>query len=85
MRGCLLIAGLVLSGLAGAAVGALELAVEAVDAAGRVDELLLAREEGVALRADLDAEIALGGAGRPLFAACAVNVDLLISRMNFWL
>ena len=39
--------------------------LEAVDAAGRVDQLLLAGEERMALRADLDAQLFLGRAGRP--------------------
>jgi hypothetical protein len=40
-------------------------ALEAVDAAGRVDQLLLAGEERMALGADLDAQLFLGRAGRP--------------------
>ena len=39
------------------------LPVEALDAAGGVDELLLAREERMARRADLDVDVLLGGAG----------------------
>ena len=41
------------------------LLLEAVDAAGRVDQLLLAGEERMALRADLDAQLFLGRAGGP--------------------
>ena len=50
---------------------------EALDAAGRVDQLLLAGEEGVALAADLDPQLLLGGAGRPGLAAGAVDQDLV--------
>src|SRR5262249_44733195 len=39
--------------------GALQAALEALDAAARVDELLLARVERVALRADLDVQLGL--------------------------
>ena len=53
---------------------------EALDAAGRVHELLLAGEEGVALAADLDAQLLLRGAGRPGLAAGAVDQDLVIAR-----
>src|SRR5919112_68691 len=57
--------------------------VEAVNAAGRVDELLLAGEERVAGRADFDAEVALARrARRPLLAAGAVDVDLVVVGMN---
>src|ERR1043166_2148088 len=43
--------------------GALQAALEALDAAARIDELLLARVERVALRADLDVELRLRRAG----------------------
>src|SRR5205823_1714419 len=59
--------------------------LEAVDAAGGVDQLLFAGEEGVALRADLDAQLFTGGAGGPGLAAGAVDGDILIFRVNFWL
>src|SRR5947209_9246605 len=55
---------------------------EAFDAAGRVDQLLLAGEERMALRADLDAQLFLGGAGRPRLAAGAVHLHLMILRMD---
>src|SRR5262245_10756141 len=48
---------------------------ETLDAAGGVDELLLAREEGMALAADLDAQLLLRGACRPGLAAGAVDQD----------
>src|SRR5437588_12689500 len=51
-------------GLAAAcAVGALQATLEALDAAARVHELLLARVERVALRADLDVQLGLRRAG----------------------
>src|SRR5882672_9830708 len=43
------------------ALGALEALLEALDAAARVHQLLLARVERVAVRADLDVEIRLRG------------------------
>src|SRR5919201_510994 len=45
-----------------AAAGPLEPALETLDTAARVDELLLARVERVAVRADLDVQLGLGGA-----------------------
>src|SRR5512133_279104 len=59
--------------------------LEAVDTAGRVDQLLLAREERVAFRADLDAEVALGRTGLPGFAARAVDLNRVVLRMDFCL
>src|SRR6266566_852704 len=49
-------------GAAGAA-GLLEPALEALDASARVDQLLLARVERVAVGADLDVQLGLRGAG----------------------
>src|SRR5262249_1858934 len=51
---------------------------EPLDAAGRVDELLLARQEGVAVAADLQPQLLLRGAGRPGRPARAVHGDLVI-------
>src|SRR5262245_58144944 len=51
----------------------LEAALEALDPAPRVDELLLARVEGVAVRADLDVQLRLRRTGLELVPACAVN------------
>src|SRR5262245_65331446 len=63
-----------------------ELPVEALDAAGRVDELLLAGEEGVAAGADLQAQVlALRGPRGPGGAAGAMHVDDLVVRMDPWL
>src|SRR5215471_6174616 len=47
--------------LLGGALGPLEPALEALHPAARVDELLLARVERVAVRADLDVELGLCG------------------------
>src|SRR5262249_38691538 len=51
---------------------------EALDSSRRVHQLLLAGEEGVALAADLDAQLLLGRAGRPGLAARVVDEDLVI-------
>src|SRR6478736_10123564 len=50
--------------------------VEALDATAGVYQLLLARVEGVALGAQLDAELAHGGAGHELVAARALDLAL---------
>ena len=55
-------------------------ALEALDPATGVDQLLLARVEGVALRAELDAEARDRGAGRELVAAGAVHACTRRSR-----
>src|SRR5207247_4087057 len=56
--------------------------LEAIDSACRVDQLLLACEEWMALRADLDAQLLLRRTGRPRLAASAVDLDLMILRMD---
>src|SRR5262249_15720377 len=61
------------------------LAVEALDPASGVDQLLLAREERVARRADLDVDALLGGAGLDDIAAGADDAALLVARMNAFL
>ena len=55
------------------AAGLLEAALEALDPAARVHELLLTRVEGVALRADLDVQLGRGRTRRERVAARAVN------------
>src|SRR5262252_7686329 len=50
---------------------------EPFHAAGRVDQLLLSGEEGVALAADLDPQLFLGRTGGPGLAAGAVDQDLV--------
>src|SRR5580700_8869452 len=60
----LLCGGLSAGGFGFAGVGFVEFAAEALDAAGGVDQLLLAGEERVAGGADFDDDVALvGGAG----------------------
>src|SRR5436305_6975057 len=57
--------------------------VEAVNATGGVNQLLLAREERVALRADFDVYVALLRRARlERVAAGAVNRDVVVVRMN---
>ena len=70
-----------------AGVGGCYLAAEALDAAGGVDQLLLAGEERVAGRADFDDQVALvRGAGVELIAAGALDVNGFVLRVNrfFW-
>src|SRR5215471_1611171 len=64
-------AGLSLLGLG--LLGPLEPLLEALDATARVDELLLAGVERVALRADLDVQLGLGGACHERVATRAVH------------
>ena len=59
------------------------LAAEALDSAGGVDQLLLAGEEGMAVRADFYADVAfMGRAGRECITARAVHTYFAITRMN---
>src|SRR5690606_28174154 len=58
-------------------------AAEALDAAGGVDDALLAREERVAHGADLDADLRLRGARRPRSTAGAVHGGLDVLGMDF--
>src|SRR5579884_18253 len=60
-------------------------ALEALDAAAGVDQLLLAGVEGVAGGADLDVDLGLGGASRELVAARAGDVGLDVLGMDFGL
>src|SRR5207344_1206359 len=55
------------------AVGLLEPALEALDPAARVNELLLPGVEGVTLRADLDVQLGRGRTRNERVAARAVN------------
>ena len=57
---------------------------EAFDAAGGVDELLLAGEEGMAVGADFDVELGAldGGASVKIIAAGAVDCDGVIVGVN---
>ena len=68
-------------GLLGALTGVLLL--ETVDASGGIDELLFACEEGVAARADFDADVAfVGGASFERVSARADHVHLVVCRVN---
>ena len=58
--------------------------VEALNAAGAVNQLLLAGVEGVAFGADINGEIALGGAGLDDIAASAFNGTNWIIRMSIF-
>src|SRR5213078_2052033 len=57
-------------------------ALEALDAAAGVDELLPPRVERVAVRADLDVDLGLGRARRELVAARAAHVGLDVLGMD---
>ena len=64
-----------------------ELAAEALDAAGGVDQLLLAGKEWVAGIADFYDDVALvGGARHELVAAGALDVGISVIRVDsfFW-
>src|SRR6266542_5097673 len=65
-------AGRLLAAARGAA-GLLEAPLEALDAAAGVDELLLPRVERMAVRADLDVQLGLGGPHLELVPARAAN------------
>jgi len=60
-------------------------AIEPLDAACRVNELLLAREKRVAIRANLKANFRLRRASLPRLAARAMHGRVHILRMNIWL
>src|SRR5688500_8793776 len=61
------------------------LAVEALDPARGVDQLLLTREERMARRAELDVNRLLRGTGVDDIAAGADDLRLLVTRMNAFL
>src|SRR5659263_588021 len=52
--------------------------LEALDAAGRVDELGFTREERVAVRADLEAELGLRALGLPRVPARAMHGHVVV-------
>src|SRR5947208_15799729 len=64
------------------AIGPVVLALELLDAAGRVDELHLAGEERMTRRADFDGDLLARAARRELVAATADDGCLVIFRMN---
>ena len=61
------------------------LLVELIDAAAGVHELLLARIERVALGADLNGDVLLGGAGLDNVAAGAPDGGLVVFRVDAFL
>ena len=62
---------------------ALKSLLELVNTSANIDKLLLACEEGVALRANFNLHFpAVGGLGLHRVAACADNGAVLIGRMN---
>ena len=61
------------------------LLVELINAAAGIDELLLAGIERVALGADLNGDVLLGGSGLDDFAAGAANGGALIVGMDAFL
>ena len=60
-------------------------ALEALDASTGVDQLLAARVERMAVRADLDVQLVAGGAGDELVAAGAAHVRLHVVGMDLCL
>ncbi len=64
-------------------VEALKSLLELVNTTANVNELLLAREEGVALGANFNSDLAaLGGLGGNGLAACATDNALFVIRMD---
>ena len=61
------------------------LLVEAADAAAGIYHLLLAGEEGMALAADINPQLLLGGAGGEGLAAHAADNALAVLGMNLFL
>ena len=59
-----------------------ETLLEAIHTAAGIDELLLAGVEGVALRADLDGDVLLGGSGLDDLAAGAADGRALVIGMD---
>lgn len=60
----------------------LKTTLELINTSARIHELLLAREERMALRANFNAHITLGGSCYDCFAASAFNGAFLIIRMD---
>jgi hypothetical protein len=58
------------------------LAIEALDAACRVDQLLFPGEKRVATRADLEPDLRLGGSRLPRLSTSAVYGRIHVLRMN---
>ena len=62
-----------------------ETLLEAINAAAAVNQLLLAGEEGMALRADFNPQFLLGGAGLKGFAAHTADDALFVLGMDLFL
>ena len=67
------------------AVRAAELLAEPLHAAGGVDEFLLAREERVAIAANVDVDLRQRAARRERVATCAVNATGLVTGVDLGL
>ena len=64
----------------------LESLLELINTSACINKLLLAGEEGVALRANFDSDLAsLGGLGNNGFAACASDYALFVLGLNSFL
>jgi hypothetical protein len=61
------------------------LAIKPLDAARGVDQLLLAREERVAVRTDLEPDLGLRRPGFPRMTTGAMHVSVLVFRMDIGL
>ena len=62
---------------------ALKSLLKLVNTSAHVNKLLLAREEGMALGANFNSDLAaLSGLGRNSLAACATDYTLLVIGMN---
>ena len=61
------------------------LTIETLDAAGGVNKLLLAGEEGVAVRTYLKTDLRLRGSRLPRLTARAMNGRGYVLRMDVWL
>ena len=59
--------------------------LETVNTSAGIDELLLTREEGVALGANFDLQLTLNGAGLKSITASATNDRLAVLRMDSFL
>jgi hypothetical protein len=76
----------ILPSQSGSGILAAVLLAEALDAAGGIHDLLLARVERMAGRADFDVQrLAVGRAGVELVAAATSHLDLVVLRVNAFL
>jgi hypothetical protein len=56
--------------------------LESFDAAGRINELLFAREKGMTVGTDLQVNLGLRGSGTERLAACASDNRFDVFRMD---